>query len=139
MPIVLVRVALVIGFSIDVTIAIFALFFQAAMGPLLDIPLKDPAATTIAGGEFLVVALLYLAILRDPQRYRNLLLLVALDQACAVVLPAYEMLRGNVIESWKTLGPLPLQALLAATLALGWRTLATTSPAPPTRDFVAPP
>ena len=49
------RIALAIGFVVDFSVAMLALFFQSALGPLLDIPLKDPAATTIAGGEFVVV------------------------------------------------------------------------------------
>jgi uncharacterized membrane protein len=112
-PLLLLRVALAIGFCVDFFVAIVALFFQNAMGPLFDIPLKDPAATTIVGGEFVVVSLVYLTILRAPSRYRALLWLVVLDQAFAVVLPAYEIARGNVAATWKTIGPMPFNALLA--------------------------
>jgi len=108
------RVALAIGFCVDLFVAIIALFFQSAMGPLFDVPLKDPAATTIVGGEFVVVSLVYLAIFRAPLRYRALLWLVVLDQVFAVVLPAYEIARGNVAATWKTIGPMPFNALLAA-------------------------
>lgn len=114
MPLVLLRIALAIGFLVDFSVAILALFFQSAMGPLLDIPLKDPAATTIAGGEFVVVSLVYLAVLRAPLRYRALLFVLFLDQLFAIALPAYEIGRGNVVATWKTVGPMPGNALLAA-------------------------
>jgi hypothetical protein len=113
------RIALAIGFVVDFSVAMLALFFQSALGPLLDIPLKDPAATTIAGGEFVVVSLLYIAIFRAPQRYRALLWLVALDQLFGVLLPAYEIARGNVVASWKTLGPMPGNAILCAIYLYG--------------------
>jgi len=108
------RVALAIGFCVDFFVAIVALFFQSAMGPIFDVPLKDPAATTIVGGEFIVVSLVYLAILRAPLRYRALLWIVVLDQVFGFVLPAYEIARGNVAATWKTIGPMPFNALLAA-------------------------
>ncbi len=130
------RSALLIGFAIDAVIAVFALFFPAAMGPLFDVPLKDPAATMIAGGEFLVVALLYLAIFLAPRRYRALLVLVALDQALAAVLPAILIGRGDIPATWKTIGPIPINALLAATYAFGLRWLQSRghSPAPAKAD-----
>ena len=43
------RIAIAIGLLVDVTVAILALFFQPLLGPLLDVPTKDPALTTIAG------------------------------------------------------------------------------------------
>jgi hypothetical protein len=113
------RIALVIGAVIDGGIAIVCLFFQPLSGPLTDIPVKDPAFATFAGGEFLVVALLYLLILRNLERYRLLLWIVALDQVLAIVLPAQEIARGNIVATWKTIGPMPLSALLAAAYVWG--------------------
>jgi hypothetical protein len=115
----LLRVALAIGALVDGGIAVFTLFFQQLLGPLFDIPAKDPALTSLAGGEFLVVALVYLLILRDLERYRPLLWLVALDQVLAIVLPAEEIARGNMLGTWKTIAPFALNALLAATFVWG--------------------
>jgi uncharacterized membrane protein len=109
-----IRTALAIGALVDATVAILAIFFQPLLGPLLDVPTKDPALTTIAGGEYVVVTLIYLALLRDFERYRGLLWLVALDQFFAAVIPAYAISRGQVIASWKTIAPIPFNALLAA-------------------------
>lgn len=81
-------------------------------------PVKDPALTTIAGGEYLVVTLVYASLLYDLRRYRMLLWIVALDQALAAALPLIEILRGNVVATWKTLGPIPFDALLALVYAL---------------------
>jgi hypothetical protein len=112
-----IRVAAAIGLCIDVGVAIVALFFQSLLGPLFDLPLKDPALTTIAGGEYVVVALVYVLVIREPQRYRALLWLCALDQAFAALLPGLEIARGNVIASPKTLGPIPVSAALALVYA----------------------
>jgi hypothetical protein len=120
-PASLLRGALALGAFIDLVVAILALFFQPLLGPLFDIPTKDPALTTIAGGEFVVVFLIYVVLLRELERYRVLLWVVALDQLCAAVLPGIEIARGNVVASWKTLGPIPVSLALAATYALGAR------------------
>ena len=109
------RVALIIG------AAILALFFQQAMGPLLDVPVKDPSATTFAGGEFLVVALLYVVVFRDVDRYRALLALLVLDQILAFVLPGAELLRGHLPATVKILAPMPFSAALAVIYLLGLR------------------
>ena len=122
-PLAILRAALAIGFAIDGFVALLALFAPAAMGPLLDVPVRDPAAATFAGGEFLVVAVLYAAIFRAPRRYRNLLWLVALDQTLAIILPLYEMQRGNLVATWKTVAPLGLSALLVVAYIAGWRSL----------------
>ncbi len=112
------RVAIGIGAVIDATVAILALFFQPLLGPLFDIPVKDPAITTIAGGEYVVVTLLYLALLRDLERFRSLLWLIAIDQAFAAVIPAYAIVRGEVVATWKTIGPIPVSVLLAIVYAI---------------------
>ncbi|GAC1304714.1 MAG: hypothetical protein NVSMB19_15730 [Vulcanimicrobiaceae bacterium] len=108
------RVAIAIGALVDTSVALLALFFQPLLGPLFDIPTKDPALTTIAGGEYVVVTLVYVLLLRDLERYRALLWLIALDQLFAGLIPALEISRGNVVATWKTLGPIPLNLLLAA-------------------------
>jgi hypothetical protein len=99
MPDRLLRVAIAIGAVIDATVAVLALFFQPLLGPVFDIPLKDPALTTIAGGEYVVVTLLYVALLRDLERFRGLLWLIAIDQALAAIIPAYTIVRGEVVAT----------------------------------------
>ncbi|GAC1418844.1 MAG: hypothetical protein NVSMB64_28380 [Candidatus Velthaea sp.] len=113
------RIAVALGLGIDAGVAVLCFFFQQQLGPLLDIPLKDPALTTIAGGEYAVVALVYVLILRHPVRFRPLLWLIALDQVFAAFLPALEILRGNVPGTIKTLGPIPFSVLLAAIYVWG--------------------
>ncbi len=115
------RVALIVGAVGDIGIAIFCWFFQSLLGPVLDVPTKDPAHTTIAGGEYLIVGLLYVVAYRNLPRYRVLLWLFALDQLFAIVLPLLEMSRGNAIVSWKTLGPMPLNAILLGLFIFGAR------------------
>lgn len=118
MPDRIVRVAIGLGAVIDATVAVLALFFQSLLGPLFDIPVKDPALTTIAGGEYVVVTLLYVALLRDLERFRGLLWLIAVDQALAAVIPAYTIARGQVVATWKTLGPIPFSVVLAIVYAV---------------------
>jgi hypothetical protein len=113
------RVAVGIGALVDVTVAMLALFFQPLLGPLLDVPTKDPALTTIAGGEYLVATGIYLLLLRDLDRYRGLLWLIALDQLLAALLPGIEIARGHVVASVKTLGPIPFNLLLAGVYLVG--------------------
>jgi hypothetical protein len=64
------RAALVVGFLIDAGLALLALFAQPLIAPLLDVPVKDPALTTIFGGTLLVLACLYVLVLRDTERWR---------------------------------------------------------------------
>ncbi len=117
----LLRAAIALGALIDTGVAILALFFQSLLGPLFDIPAKDPALTTIAGGEYVVVALVYVLLLRDLERYRGLLWLIALDQLFAALLPALEISRGHVAATWKTLGPIPVNLLLVAVYVVAAR------------------
>jgi hypothetical protein len=79
---------------------------------LLDVPVKDPALTTIFGGALLVLSCIYALVLRDTERWRPLLWLCALDQTLGVLLPALEIARGDVPATVKTIGPMPLQAVL---------------------------
>lgn len=123
----LLRIALVLGAIVDATVAILAIFFQPLLGPLFDVPTKDPALTTIAGGEYVVVTLIYVMLLRDTKRYAPLLWLVALDQLFAALIPAWEISRGHVVATWKTIGPIPINLVLAATYALAARSHATTT------------
>jgi hypothetical protein len=113
------RVALLCGFAIDAGVGSLALFAQPLMQPLLDLPLKDPALTTILGGELLVVAGVYAIVLRDPVRWRPLLWLCALDQFLGVLLPALEIVRGHAPATMKTLGPMPFQLALVAVFITG--------------------
>ena len=116
---VVLRVALILGIAIDAYVSALALFAQGLIEPLLDLPVRDPALTTIAGGEFAVVAGLYAAAFREPRRYRPLLWLCALDQLFAVVLPALAIVHGQIPATPKTVGPLPVQSALAIVYALG--------------------
>jgi hypothetical protein len=106
------HVALGLGFCIDAFVGILCLFAQPLLLPLLDLPVKDPAVTTIAGGELLVAAGIYAFVLSDTVRWRPLLWLCALDQAFGALLPAIEIARGHAPATWKTLGPVPLQLIL---------------------------
>jgi hypothetical protein len=89
------------------------------MQPLLDLPVKDPALTTILGGELLVVAAVYAIVLRDPVRWRPLLWLCALDQFLGVLLPALEIAHGHAPATIKTLAPMPFQLALVAIYIAG--------------------
>jgi hypothetical protein len=115
----LVRVVLAIGFAVDASVAVLALFAQGLLEPLLDIPVRDAALTSIVGGEFAVVACVYAVAFRDPRRWSVLLWICALDQLAAVVLPALAIAHGQIPATIKTVGPIPLQALMALVLALG--------------------
>lgn len=123
------RCALAIGFCIDAFVGVMCLVAQPLLEPLLDIPVKDPAVTTIAGGELLVAAGIYAFVFRDPQRWRPLLWLCALDQTLGVLLPAIEIARGHAPATIKTLGPMPLQLLLVAIYIAGARYVAREEPA----------
>jgi hypothetical protein len=115
------RGALVIGFCIDFFVGVLALVAQPLLGPLLDIPVKDPAVTTIAGGELIVAACIYALVLSDVGRWRPLLWLCALDQTFGVLLPALEIARGHAPATLKTIGPMPLQLILIAIYVLAAR------------------
>jgi hypothetical protein len=121
-------IAVVVGLCIDGGVALISLLFQGALEPLFDIPLKDPAMTTIAGGEYVVVALVYALFLRDPRRYHPLLWLLALDQGLAASLPLLEMLRGHVVATYKTIGPIPISLILAAIYCWGAATRDAATP-----------
>lgn len=113
------RLALVVGFLIDAGLALLALFIQTLIPPLLGVPVKDPALTTVLGGTLVVLACIYALALSDTERWRPLLWLCALDQALAVALPALEIARGHVAATAKTVGPMPFQVLLAVLYVAG--------------------
>jgi hypothetical protein len=120
-PLGVLRIALAIGFCIDFFVGLLCVVAQPLLQPLLDIPVRDPAVTTIAGGELLVAAGIYAFVLRDPRRWQPLLWLCALDQTFGVVLPALEIAHGHAPATLKTLGPMPLQLLLVAVYVAGAR------------------
>ncbi|MDQ6941115.1 MAG: hypothetical protein M3169_01210, partial [Candidatus Eremiobacteraeota bacterium] len=70
---VVVRIGLAIGGAIDAYVGVLSLFAPQLIQPLLDIPVKDPTVVQIAGGEFVVAALVYALAFRDPARFRVLL------------------------------------------------------------------
>ncbi len=113
MSLLVLRIALAIGFLIDFGVGVIALFAPQLMQPLFDVPVKDLMSAQIAGGEFLVAALVYALALRDPVRFRALLWICALDQLFAVVLPSLGIARGDIPGTWKVVAPIPFQALLA--------------------------
>ena len=113
------RVALACGLGVDAFVAVLALFAQNLVEPLLDVPVKDPALTTIFGGELVVVVGLYALAFRDPTRWRPLLWLCALDQFFGVLLPLVEIAHGHVPGTFKTYGPMPFQLALVAVYVLG--------------------
>jgi hypothetical protein len=113
------RIALGAGFLIDAYVGLVALFAQRLLPKLLDVPLKDPTLATLLGGELLVAAAVYAFPLRDPIRFKPLLWVCAVDQLFGVTLPLYEMSRGALPATMKTVGPMPLQLLLVAVYIAG--------------------
>jgi len=106
------RVALVAGALIDFFVAAILMLFPSASKPLFDIPAPDVTTALLGGGELIVAGLVYVVILRDVDRFRPLLWLVALDQVFAALLPGIEMLRGHVPATFKTIAPMPINAVL---------------------------
>jgi hypothetical protein len=111
------RAGLAIGFGIDLYVGVVSLFAPQLITPLFDIPMHDPVFAQLAGGEFVVAALVYALAFRDPRRFRVLLWLCALDQLFAVVMPAIAVAHGAIPSTWKTVGPIPLQAFLTLLFA----------------------
>jgi hypothetical protein len=113
------RVALIAGFGIDAIVGVLCIFAQPWLGPLLGIPVKDPAVTAFLGGELLVASVVYVLAFVDLGRWRPLLWLCALDQTLGVAIPAVQIGLGNVPATLKTVGPMPLQAVLIALYVAG--------------------
>ena len=80
--------------------------------------MTDLTTAQIAGGEFLVAALVYAIAFRDPRRFRVLVWVCALDQLIAVVLPGLAVVRGAIPATWKIVAPIPFQAVLAVLFAV---------------------
>ncbi len=112
------RIALAIGLCIDLYVAALSLFAPQLIEPLLDIPVHDPTLAQIAGGEYVVAALVYAFALRDPLGSRALLAICAVDQFFAVVLPALAVAHGTIPASWKIIAPIPFQACLCVFFAV---------------------
>jgi hypothetical protein len=117
-PLPVLRVTLIVGLCVDAGIGAIALFAQPLLPTLLDVPVKDPALTTILGGELIVAAFFYAFVLRDPQRFAPLLWVCALDQTLGVVLPLIEIGRGHIAASFMTIAPMPLQLVMVAIYVL---------------------
>lgn len=115
------RIALAAGFCIDFIVGLLCLVAQPLLEPLLDIPVKDPAVTTIAGGELIVASVIYALAFADLPRWRPLLWLCVLDQFFGIVLPAIEMARGHAPVTAKTIGPMPFQIILIGIYVAGAR------------------
>jgi hypothetical protein len=113
----LVQVALVVGGLMDAWVGLLALLLPRFLGPLLDIPAVDPTWTAFAGAEFLVVAVVYFLILRDMERFRPFMLVVAFDQFLAAFGPLIMIWHGQLPNTWKTAGPLPVNFALWLILA----------------------
>lgn len=113
------RVALIVGLGVDVFVGLLALFAQQYIPPLLDVPVKDAALTRFFGGEILVAASVYALPLLDLRRFAPALWICALDQGFAALLPLLEVLRGGMPATWKTLGPIPVDAILCVLFAFG--------------------
>ena len=113
MNVVVLRIALALGFLIDFCVGVISLFAPELVQPLFDIPVKDATLAPIAGAEFIVAALVYALAFSDPRRFRPLLWLCALDQLFAVVLPTLAIAHGTFPATWKVIAPIPFQALLA--------------------------
>jgi len=109
-----VRVGLIVGVVVDLFVGLLALAAQGLIAPLLDVPVKDPGLTRLFGGELLVAAAVYALPLVDLRRFGPALWICALDQAFAALLPAVEIVRGEMPGTWKTIAPIPLDAALCA-------------------------
>ena len=108
------RICLVLGAAIDAFVGLICLLAPSASKPLLDFPINDTALATVTGGALLVAASVYVVLLTNLRRFQPLFYVVALDQFFAGILPAVEILRGNVAATWKTVGPIPLSLALCA-------------------------
>jgi len=112
-----VKIALAIGFAIDVSVGLLGLFAPQLMLPLLDVPVGDPMLAHAAGGEFVVAALVYALAFSDLRRFRVLLWICTADQLFGVIVPAYAVTSGAWPATFKTVAPIPFQALLALLFA----------------------
>jgi hypothetical protein len=108
------RLIVACGFFLDAGVGLIALVLPQQLEPWLDIPYRDnPALATFGGGEFIVVAAVYVLLFLEPRRRAFLFWILALDQTFATILPALEIARGHIPASIKTIGPIPFVAALA--------------------------
>ncbi len=118
------KIALAIGVVIDAGVGVLCLVAQPLLGPLLGVPVKDPAITAFLGGELLVAGTVYALVLTRPARWWPLLWLCAADQTLGVAIPAVQIAIGNVPASLQTIGPMPLQLVLVAIYVVAARRFA---------------
>jgi len=123
---VVVRIALAIGFCVDALVGVLSIVAPQLMGPLFDVPISDAMTAQIAGGEFIVVAIVYALAFAQPRRFRALVWICAVDQLFAVVLPTLGVARGALPATWKIVAPIPVSAILVVIFA----TYASRRPAP---------
>ena len=121
------RIALIAGFCIDAVVGLMCIFAQPLLGPLLGVPVKDPAITAFLGGELLVASAVYALVFLDRVRWQPLLWLCAFDQTLGVLIPAAQILAGNVPATLQTVGPMPLQLILVAIYVIAARAPRETS------------
>jgi len=112
-------IALVAGFLIDGIVGILCIVAQPLLGPLLGVPVRDPAITAFLGGELIVASIVYALAFSDVTRWRPLLWLCALDQTLGVLIPAIQIALGHVPATLQTLGPMPLQLGLVGIYVAG--------------------
>jgi hypothetical protein len=115
------RIALIAGFGIDAFVGVLCIFGQPLLGPLLGVPVKDPAITAFLGGELIVASVVYVLVFVNTARWGALFWLCALDQTLGVVIPAAQIALGNVPATLSTIGPMPLQLVLVALYIAGAR------------------
>ncbi len=115
------KIALAMGFLIDAGVGVLCVVAQPLLGPLLGVPVKDPAITAFLGGELIVAGVIYALVFARPERWRPLLWLCALDQTLGVAIPAVQIALGNVPANLQTLGPMPLQLVLVGLYVAGAR------------------
>jgi hypothetical protein len=123
--VIVLRIALAVGFVVDGGVGVLCLFFQPLVGPIVGVPLHDPPVARFLGGELIVVAGLYALLFREPVRWNRFLWLCALDQTMAAALPLVELTSRTIPATWQTIGPIPLSAALVAIYVWGARTRGT--------------
>ncbi len=115
------RIALAIGFCIDFFVGPLVRRRATAAAAAAGHPGQGPRGHDDRRRRTTGRAGIYAFVFRDADRWRPLLWLCALDQTLGVVLPAIEIARGHAPATLKTLGPMPLQLLLAGVYIAGAR------------------
>jgi len=112
------RLALILGCAIDLCVGVVLVAAPQLAMPLFDVPVHDALIAAFAGVELIVAACVYAVALRDPERYRLLLWVCALDQLFAVIGPSVAVAHGAMPATFKVIAPIPLQAVLCAIFVL---------------------